>query len=227
MVSHIRKRRDGTDNKTWSCYESVKNGKSKIDKFGDKIGCNNGSVSDRTLLSAVAYCLQFIQNNFKDIKSELLDEIQKVQCIQKKEDTAVYLNKIETLKENKLIAVDLRIQGLITDNELLEQKAYFDKKIEDYIAKIEAIENREAEVKKQTKTLEDYVTEIDRIMKYDTTETELYGTVIDHIVIYKNDTLIVYFKNLPFGIELSYSTSGKGDKYKTEFKFLSTAEISE
>lgn len=227
MVSHIRKRRDGTDNKTWSCYESVKNGKSKIDRFGDKIGCDNGSVSDRTLLSAVAYCLQFIQNNFKDIKSELLDEIKKVQCIQKKEDTTVYLDKIEKLKVKKLKAVDLKLEGLITDNELLEQKAHIDKQIEDCLAKIEAIENREAEVKKQTKTLEDYITEIDRIMNYDTTETELYSTVIDHIVIYKNDTLIVYFKNLPFGIELSYATSGKGDKYKTEFKFLSTTEISE
>ena len=226
MVSHVRKRRDGSGNKTWVCYENVKNGNSKMDGFGNKIGCDNNSVNEKTLLSGVAYCLKFIQNNFKDIKSELLDEIKKVQCIQKKEDTTVYLDKIEKLRVNKLKAIDLKLDGLITDNELLEQKAHIDKQIEECLAKIEAIENREAEVKKQTKTLEDYISEIDRIMTYDTEQTEIYSAVTDKIIINKDNTLTVYFKGLPFGISLSYSTSGKGDKYKTEFKFLGTTEIS-
>ena len=83
----------------------------------------------------------------------------------------------------------------------------------------------ESEIKKKTKTIEEYIAEIDRIMSYDTEQTEIYGSVTDKIIINKDDTLTVYFKGLPFGIGLSYTTSGKGDKYKSIFKFLGTTEM--
>ena len=64
-------------------------------------------------------------------------------------------------------------------------------------------------------------------MTYDTEQTEIYGSITDKIIINKEDTLTVYFKGLPFGISLSYKTSGKGDKYKSEFKYLGTIELNE
>jgi len=227
MVSHIRKRKNGTDNKTWSCYESVKNGKRKIDRFGDEIGCDNGSVSDRTLLSAVAYCLKFIQTNFTDLKQELLDEIKTVQSFRPKDNTETLYKKIESLQKKKTKAINLLLDEIITEHELKEQKKHIDNEISALQDKIDAFINYESEIKKKTKTIEEYIAEIDSIMSYDTEQTEIYGSVTEKIVINKNDTLIVYFKGLPFGISLSYKTSGKGDKYKSEFTYLGAVEISE
>ncbi len=222
MISHIRKRKDGSGNKTWICYENVKNGKHKTDKFGNIVGCDNNSVNEKTLLSAVAYCLKFIQMNFTDLKQELLDEIKSVQSFRSENNTEVFYKKIETLQKKKSKAINLLLDEVITEQELKDKKNEIDNEISELQDKIDSILNYESEIKKKTKTIEEYIAEIDRIMSYDTEQIEIYGSVTDKIIINKDDTLIVYFKGLPFGISLSYTTSGKGKKYKSEFKFLGT-----
>lgn len=224
LASNIRKRKDGTGNKTWRCYENGRNGSRKIDKFGNIIGCDNGSVSDRTLLSAVGYCLKFVQTNFKEIKNELIEEIKSVQSVRQKEDTKPLIKKQENLKKKKLQVIDSLLEGLITKEELTETKAYYDKEIAEIQTKIDAINSREEEIKKQTKTIEDYIKEIERIMQFDTSQTELYGSMLEKIVTYKNHTMTVFFSSLPFGIRLSYVTGGKGDDYHSDFKYLGTEE---
>lgn len=225
MVSHIRKRKDGTGNKTWACYESVKNGNLKKDKFGDTIGCDNNSVNDKTLLSAVAYCLKFIQINFTDLKQELLDEIKTVQSLRPESNTDALYKKIDSLQKKKAKAINLMLDEVITEQELKEQKKHIDSEISEIQSKIDSILNYESEIKKKTKEFEDYIAEIDRIMTYDTKQTEIYSSVTDKIIVNKDDTLIVYFKGLPFGINLSYTTSGKVEKYKSEFKFIGTTDL--
>ncbi|MGN0677659.1 MAG: recombinase family protein [Ruminococcus sp.] len=224
LASNIRKRKDGTGNKTWRCYENGKNGSRKIDKFGKIIGCDNGSVSDRTLLSAVGYCLKFVQTNFKEIKNELIEEIKSVQSVRQKEDTKPLIKKLENLKKKKLQVIDSLLEGLITKEELAETKAYYDKEIAEIQTKIDAINSRKEEIKKQTKTIEDYIKEIERIMQFDTSQTELYGSMLEKIVTYKNHTMTVFFSSLPFGIRLSYVTKGKGDDYHSDFRYLGTEE---
>lgn len=225
MVSKKRKRKDGSGNKTWVCYENSQKGRHKADKFGNVIGCNNGSVNEKTLLSAVAYCLKFIQINFTDLKQELLDEIKTVQAIRPENNTEALYKKIEALQQKKTNAIRLLIDEVITKDELREQKIHIDKEIFAIQEKIDSILNYDSEIKKKTKTLEEYIAEIDRIMTYDTEQTEIYGSITDKIIINKGNTLTVYFKGLPFGIGLSYTTSGKGDKYKSIFKFLGTTEV--
>lgn len=225
MVSRIRRRKDGSGNKTWVCYESMKNGNSKTDGFGNEIGCDNNSVNEKTLLSAVAYCLKFIQMNFTDLKQELLDEIKAVQSFHPKDNTEVFYKKIETLQKQKSKAITFLIDEVITEQEFKHKKNEIDLKISELQDKIDSILNYESEIKKKTKTIEEYIAEIDRITSYNTEQTEIYGSVTDKIIINKDDTLTVYFNGLPFGIGLRYTTSGKGDKYKSIFKFLGTTEV--
>lgn len=224
MVSKKRKRKDGSGNKTWACYESIKNGKYKTDEFGNIIGCDNGSVNEKTLLSAVAYCLKFIQINFADLKQELLDEIKTVQAIRPENNTDALYKKIDSLQKKKTKAINYLLDGVITEQELKDQKKHIDAEIAAIQEKIDSILNYESEIKKKTKTIEEYIKEIDRIMTYDTEQTEIYGSVTEKIIVNSDDTLIVQLKGLPFGISLSYKTSGKGDKYKSEFKYLGTIE---
>lgn len=222
LVSHKRKRQDNTSNKTWVCYENVKNGKRKIDKFGEEIGCDNGSVNDKTLVSAVAHCLKYVRMNSLALKNELLSEIKMIQHASVEDNTKSLQSKIEAFQKKKKGAIDLMIDGLITQADFKEQIKHYDEQIILLNDRIDKEKNKAREMDRQKKTIQMYIDEIERIMNYDENQTEIYQSIVDKIVVYQNNALVVFFHNFPFGVRLSYTTSGKKEKYTSKFTFICT-----
>lgn len=222
MVSHKRKRQDNTNNKTWVCYSNVKNGKRKIDKFGEVIGCDNGSINDKTLVSAVAHCLKYVKINAFSLKNELLSEIKKVQNTPIEDCSKLLHSRIEALQKKKRGTIDLMLDGLITKEDFKEQIKHYDEEINLLNDRIDKENNKAREMDKQKKTIQQYIDEVERIMGYDENQTEIYQSIVDKIVVYQNHSLVVFFQNFPFGIRLSYTKSGKKEKYTSEFTFICT-----
>ena len=121
-VSRTKKLKNGTTYKAWRCYAAANHGTSKVSDDGEVIGCDNGSINERALLTCVHYCICQLQTNQKELKKEILQEIKAIKGItDKKLDTKRITEKMESLNAKKRKAIDLMLDGLITKADLQEQ----------------------------------------------------------------------------------------------------------
>lgn len=86
FVSRIKKRKDGSGYKAWRCSKNARHGSEKINKFGDRVGCDNHSVNESVLLEGTAYVLQFLKINQKELIAEMTAEIRTVCAVPEKID---------------------------------------------------------------------------------------------------------------------------------------------
>ena len=222
FVSRTKKLRSGEKYKAWRCYEGAMHGQLQTDAMGRRIGCANGSVNEKVLTEAVSYCLKIIQRNCVDIKEDMYGEIRKVQSVLETDNSAQLRKSIADYEAKKAKAIDLVLDGFIAKSELQAQLEYYDTEIAVIQGRLDERANAEAIRKRQMKTVRDYISEIDRILLFDASNTALFGSMLDRIVVYKENVLEVRLKSIPFGFGLEYRSCGKGSGYRTEFVLRET-----
>ena len=77
FVSRTKKLTTGTY-KAWRCYRAANHGILKTDADGKEIGCNSNSINDWALLTCMKYCVNLICQNRKQLRREILSDIQAV-----------------------------------------------------------------------------------------------------------------------------------------------------
>ena len=215
-VSRTKKIQSGTY-KAWRCHAAANHGRSKLDADGNSIGCNNGSINDRTLLSCMSYCINLVQGNSGELKKEILKEIAKVKKASgKKMDSAKLKKKIDNIEVKKRKAIDAMLEGLISKEELQTQTEWYN---EELILLNQQLTESMSETKKQSRevdTMQQYIKAIDEILKFNEDDDILFREVLDKIEIHQGNIVDVWLKCIPFGIRLKIKTSGKLDCFKTE-----------
>lgn len=222
FVSRRKKLKNGEIYKAWRCYASTKYGQAKTNNSGENIGCNNSSINEKILISAVAYSLKFLKINSKSIKENMLREIRLVLNLKAKKNinTASLYEQIEILNKKKRKAIDLMLDMIITKSDLKEQTDYYNEEIEELRKKIDLAEKRNIAQSQQIHDIKTYISEIDRMLNYNIEDTNVYNSALNKIVILKDNQLIIYLNAVPFGIKLHYSAKGKGKSYHFKFKYL-------
>lgn len=227
FVSRTKKLNGGNIYKAWRCFENAMHGKPKTDETGNRIGCTNGSVNEKTLAGAVAYCLKIVQINCNDIKAIMLKEIRSVQQLDITSNTDWLKAELIKLQKKKSMAIELVLDGTLTKEELTEQKACIDRKISEVSEKITLAESNIELCRSKFRNMDEYIAEIDRIMQFDLDNGAVYGWLVEKIVVSNEKRLTVFLKKIPFGIKLIYSAHGKGDEYRTDFTFKGIETIAE
>lgn len=224
LVSRVKKLSGNITYRAWRCYANALHGQLKIDKFNNEIGCTSSSVNDKVLINAVAFSLKLIKHNCDNIKTDMLKEIQIVQSIKVPDKIENLDKKIIELQQKKTKTIELMIDGTISKSDLKQMNSYFDEKINDISKLIERINNAAKTTSNKVKCLEDYITEIEQILKFNSDNTALYRSIINRIVVCNDKILTIYFNSLTFGIQLKYITYGRGDNYTIEFKLNKIVE---
>ncbi len=215
FVSRTKKLKNGKVYKAWRCYAAANHGTCKTDHFGNITGCDNGSANERVLLYCVGYVMRHIQNHKNEIIKEMLEEIKSVQAMETDVNIAPIYAKIETLNDKKRRAIDLVLDGTITREELKQQTTFYDEEIERLSKQIAEAENINVTHQGQVKGMQRYAEEINRILEFDAENETLYREVLDRMVVFKDNKVVVYLKYVPFGVSMRYNTSGKCEKYQT------------
>ena len=73
---------------------------------------------------------------------------------------------------------------------------------------------------------ESYIAALDEIMSFDESNESLYREILDKMVIYRDKTIEVWLKCVPFGMKLNVSSSGKNDDYHTDILSMEIVERS-
>jgi DNA invertase Pin-like site-specific DNA recombinase len=226
-VSRTKKLKNGTTYKAWRCYAAANHGTSKVSDDGEVIGCDNGSINERSLLTCVHYCICQLQTNQKELKKEILQEIKAIKGItDKKLDTKRITEKMESLNAKKRKAIDLMLDGLITKADLQEQTKWYDEQRAELSELLSNSQNKDKEQAMQIDVFEQYITALDEIMTFDETNESLYREILDKMVIYHDNTVEVWLKCVPFGMKLTIHSYGKNEDYTTDILAMEIMENS-
>ena len=216
-VSRTKKLKNGTTYKAWRCYAAANHGTSKVSEDGEVIGCDNGSINERALLTCVYYCICQLQTNQKELKKEILQEIKAIKGItDKKLDIKRITEKMEKLNAKKRKAIDLMLDGFITKADLQEQTKWYDEQLAELSELLSNSQSKDKEQAKQIDVFEQYITALDEIMTFDETNDSLYREILDKMVIYHDNTVEVWLKCVPFGMKLTIHSYGKNEDYTTD-----------
>lgn len=220
FVSRKKKLKNGEIYKAWRCYHAAVYGQAKEDCFGNIIGCNNQSANEKVLIAVASYLLKNIKINSENIKSNMIREITLILNIKHNIDTTYFYEQINVLNKKKKKAIDLFLDEIISKDDLKNQTEYYNEEIEEITKKIVYCENANGIKQQQMRGIETYINEIERMMKYDASNEALYRSMLKKIIILKDKVLLVYLNNIPFGIKMRYSASGRSELYRVEFEYL-------
>ncbi|MEL7571065.1 MAG: recombinase family protein, partial [Eubacteriaceae bacterium] len=217
FVSRTKKLKNGETYKAWRCYAAANHGVKKTDNWDNTIGCDSASINDKVVLESVKRVVLEIQAKKDKIIKDMLQEIKTVKKLDVKVDTAPLYSKIEALNDKKRRAIDLVLDGTISKADLKEQTKFYDNEIELITEQIASAKDTNNLYQQQIQGIEEYITEINRIMDFDTESTLLYREIVDHIVISNGNLITVYLKCVPFGVRLHYESHGKMDRFRIDF----------
>lgn len=221
FVSRTKKQQTSTY-KAWRCYHTAAHGARKIDSEGEEIGCDNNSINEKALLACMKYCVNLICQNQKQLRREILSEIQDscgklVTAI----DEDKIRQKMRAIEEKKRKSFDAVLEGLLTKEDLKKQTEWYDNelsRLQILLSENEQNNNKCSRQKEQMDGLEKTLAEI---LCFNEENVILFREMLEKIVVYREfergcNRLVVWFKSLPFGICLKIKSTGKGEEYHTE-----------
>ena len=216
-VSRTKRLKNGITYKAWRCYAAANHGTRKVSECGEVIGCDNGSISERALLTCVHYCICRLQTNQKELKEEILQELKAIKGIaDKKPDTKRITEKMENLNDKKRKSIDLMLDGLISKADLQELTKWYDEQLAELSELLSNSQSKDKKQAKQIDVFEQYITALDEIMTFDENNEILYREILDKMVIYHDNTVEVWLKCVPFGMKLTIHSYGKNEDYATD-----------
>ncbi len=216
-VSRTKKLKNETIYKAWRCYAAANHGAKKISSFGEEIGCDNGSINEKALLTCMHYCICQLQTNQKELKREIMQEIKEIKGIsEKKPDTKCIQKKMDAFSAKKKKAIDLMLDGLITKSDLQEQTKWYDEQLAELSESLHAAGKQDKANAAELHEYESYLNALDEIMSFDESNESLYREILEKMVIYHDKTVEVWLKCVPFGMKLSVSSRGKNEDYYTD-----------
>ncbi|MCM1416356.1 MAG: hypothetical protein NC430_10590, partial [bacterium] len=192
-------------------------GAKKISSFGEQIGCDNGSINEKALLTCMHYCICQLQTNQKELKREIMQEIRAIKGIkEKKPDTKQIQEKMDALAAKKRKAIDLMLDGLITKSDLQEQTKWYDEQLAELAESLHDAGKQEKVKSAELHEYESYIAALDEIMSFDESNVSLYREILDKMIIYHNKTIEVWLKCIPFGMKLNIHSYGRNEDYHTD-----------
>lgn len=216
-VSRTKKLKSGETYRAWRCYAVANHGTKKQDADGNEIGCDNSSINDRSLKTCMNYCITLVQGERDSLKKEILEEISQLQkTAVKKSDSKKIQKKIESLEMKKRKAIDLMLDGLISKEDLQNQTAWYNEKLEKLNIQLTDAFQKDKLDSRQINDMEQYIKALDEIMGMDGNSEEVYKEVLDHMEIHKGNVVDVWLKSIPIGIRLKINATGKREYFKTE-----------
>ena len=186
-------------------------------EYSEKAGCNNRSVNEKVLLACVHYCINQLQIDREALRDEIMQEMKTLRGASASNSGINNIQeKIDTIHVKKRKAIDLFLDGVITQKDLEEQTKWYEEQVERLSKQLASAKQVEAIVLRQADAMEQVTMPLDEIMTFDERNHELYGELLDRMVIYPGNRIEIWLKELPFGMRLTFSTHGRQENYVTE-----------
>ncbi len=204
--------------------ESEKHRESR--KYREKAGCDNGSVNEKVLLACVHYCLNQLSIDREALRDEIVQEMKTLESAPASYSGTNHIQeKIDIIHIKKRKTIDLFLEGLITRKDLEEQTKWYEEQEERLSKQLACARQAETIVLGQAGTMEQAAAPLNEIMTFDESNHELYGELLERMVIHPDNKIEIWLKALPFGMRLRFSTHGRQENYITEILGMEVIEF--
>ncbi len=192
-VATFKTRKDGTKRKNWNCYNRHRNGKLHSVN-GEMIGCNNKSIVNDILESAVLQAINNIDINKKAIVDRVNQIVSKAIIVNGGEefDFKKAAEKIYNLEQKKLRNLDIYNDKITSRNDFLRLDKQYSMEIEKLNEKIKyeqekSVENRDDLINKIYATVKE-------IMEFKAFDNNVVGEILESIIVHNEFKIDVCFK---------------------------------
>lgn len=205
-ISRKKTTKGGGKYKAWVCFENQNHGLKK----DNGMGCDNKCVNERVLY----------QGMYDIITQILRPQLEDLTISQRKEKKKVDIEK----KVNDIIEKQARLTKLYLDGKITEQA--FNITNDGYIQEIQQLKEKE-ESNRHDEKVAFLQEQLKRAISFDDTKLneELFGTLIEKIVVFENHILDFYINGLINPIRLQWRTNGRRlQNFDVEFTVIQTSE---
>jgi hypothetical protein len=218
VVSRNKYNKDGTVQRFWYCREGYTYGKHRKGKTGVDIGCNSNLIGDRALIECVKYALRHLNVLDDSFLDSLYEDIMS-SCEENEIESVKPLNdKIARITDKKNKVIDWCLDGKIDEDEMKQMNEKYYKEIAGLKSRIAEITERNNFIKNAKENISFTLDAMKCIINQDENSPELYGEIIDKIVLYQNHELDIYFKHIMELVCLTYTTHRRGKFYRVDCK---------
>ncbi len=177
--------------------------KIKYEANGKRYGCDIPCSSEKTFIDCLKYVLEYIDSQRDDIIAALRKDIEAVQHKNIVSDITPLQDQIELIGKKKEKAIDLMIEGLITKDDLKNQRSKYELQIAELQKKIYESKNIGDINRRQLDTLKEHIHAL-KSMDIDINDKEMYKELLDKMIVWDEGVMDIYLKLLPFGFRIKY-----------------------
>lgn len=216
FVSRTKRLKSGGMYRAWRCYAAASHGTVRILESGQKTGCDNQSVNERSLLACLSYCVKKTAVQRDGLRADVIQELQALRFEGAKCDAEKIQSRMDALDHKKKKAIDLMVEGAISQEDLKEQLQWYEERTGRLSGQLEELCRTRDAFSWYGKDFQRAEGILDGIMSFDESNVELYGEILDKIVIYPGNRVLLWLKKIPFGIYLTFAAHGREEAYTTE-----------
>ena len=212
FVPRTTKRPNGAAYRAWGCHSRVHYGNWKRNGQGDYVGCDMRMLNEKTLTACVSYVLRQLNLDYDAILAELVEDIGRVQNASPDEMGIGRLQaKQAEVEQRKVKAMDAFFNSVISEQELLKMKMYYDKELAKLDAQMRCAEDMARVMEAQKDGLDHMVGTIRTGL--DSSEA-VFRETIEWIKVFE-DYIDIKVNDVPGTFRIRYTTSGKKENYTT------------
>lgn len=216
----VRRNKTNSSYQGWRCYAAANHGRKKTDMWGNVVGCDNQSINNKVLLSAVAFTLSQININKEQIISEIMQEIRSVQYLDKPIDITSLQSKIGEIKKKKFNLYDSLADGVISKEDYKSYAENYDSQIEGLNRQIEDAKRQNEIIENKVAELNSYAESIRNILDFADPDEKVCGEVTESITVYSGHIIDVKLNDVPFALRMKYTAKGSGEHFRVEFEII-------
>ena len=174
---------------TWACHERTAHGNKKLDKNNNQVGCNMRTVNNKSLLTCMKFITEQLDVDINNIADDILNEINN--SADTSEDNTQNLTlQIQDIQNKKMRMLDSYYSGDINKDEMTALKDKYDKEIEKINAILRKQQNNQTAIQERQNNTD----ELRNIIINAVCSENVYGEIVDKIIVYDNNTITVKLK---------------------------------
>ena len=201
-IARYKKRKDGSEYRSWRCMEAIRNGSPHPDLSGRQVGCRSWSIHNDDFIYLTYHVYQSLDFDKEKIKDHVIQLIKSTIAVDS-EKLKAQLSAIEG-RQRKLI--DLYLSGDISRGEFTSAKDKCDIDVSKLQSAINFGENQKEVLKRDgiIQSIYPAVCEILNGMEY---EDEFYKQLLDKIIVNDRDHIEVSLCLLPLKWKYTIATN--------------------
>lgn len=194
FVSRVKLRQDGTSYRRWACFTASKEGKKKLDAYGDETGCDVGKqIRDELAVELLKNVVQSLSVDFNWITQNLTDiVISSLHSIDSSGENPEKLKRqIEKIQVKKEKTIDAFLSGTLTKEELQQMKCRYDKEL-----KLLHVQLNKLSEKPSGLIRSDLFEQVDSIVTCKDISEPFLKSILEQIIVHKNGEIEIKLNHL-------------------------------